>query len=101
MAMDAADLTPWIGVLEIGLGLTCLVYGLRARGRFGAGQAPIGVIFLMSAGLKLLGHRVPQPPLLIVSGIVFVAASVWFVRTGRADAMRRRELRKQRSVPTV
>ena len=51
MAMDVAELTPWVGVLEIGLGLICLVYGLRARGRFGEGQAPIGVMFLTSACL--------------------------------------------------
>jgi hypothetical protein len=86
MAMDVAELTPWVGVLEIGLGLICLVYGLRARGRFGEGQAPIGVMFLTSACLKLVGHRVPQTPLLIVAGFLFVAASMWFVRSDAAQA---------------
>jgi hypothetical protein len=94
MAMDVAELTPWVGVLEIGLGLICLVYGLRARGRFSEGQAPLGVMFLTNAGLKLLGHRVPQTPLLIVAGFVSVAASMWFVRSPRSDAARRRELRR-------
>jgi hypothetical protein len=84
--MDVGELTPWVGVLEVGLGLICLVYGLRAHGRFAEGQAPLGVMFLTSAGLTLLGHRVPQMLLLIVAGFVFVGASMWFVRTARADA---------------
>jgi hypothetical protein len=36
--------------------------------------------------LKLVGHRVPQTPLLIVAGFLFVAASMWFVRSDAAQA---------------
>jgi hypothetical protein len=85
----------WIAALQVVIGVSCLALGLKRRGQFGAGQAPIGTMFLLSAALKILSDIVPHEILLPLMVASFGACSAWFVRTARADAVRRHELKQR------
>jgi hypothetical protein len=81
--MSYAELTPWIGVIQIAMGLPSLVMGLRARGRSDEWLAPLGAVFLSLGVSKILRGTVTDGVLMASVGVVVVAGIIWFVRVER------------------
>jgi hypothetical protein len=92
---DPAALGKWLGGIQVALGLSLLVVGLRARYR-PAESAALGAMILISGSLRLLSGVIAEGILIPVGVALFAAALVWFVRGYRASRARTRELPTER-----
>jgi uncharacterized membrane protein HdeD (DUF308 family) len=88
--LTEAELSLWIGVFQVLLGMFTLVVARRVgRQRAGLATAPLGAMFLITGLLKLLQGRIADAILLPAAGVAFVIAAGWFV--GNVRASKRRE----------
>ena len=85
-----------LAVFQLVVGAACLVWGLRGP-VIARSQAPLGIMFMLTGSVQLWdGVFANDTPVLVVYGLCFAAASVWFVRIMRASQKRTLELLRQR-----